>query len=432
MPALDAGDIALAQRRPRQRAPAAAVGGRGFKIAVVNPTCSLMMRKEYPELLRGEDGELAAAAERVAAATRDLGEYLYELRAAGHFKEDFRSTPNADVAYHAPCHLRMQNIGFRGRDLMRRIPGVKPKLVAECCGHDGTWAMKKEYFALSLKNGEKAFEGMRATGAALWTSDCPLAALQFEQACGTTVPRSECSTAPTARTDSRPGSMLKGEVHLQPDLNRGSREDEQCPSRSPRLPPVQAPALGERYATDRNERDSRQDEYERQRPDLRRRIMTLKAKRRVPLGDHATLHFETRDTMLYQVHEMLRAEDSWQRPGAVEAELEAYNPLIPSDGALSATLMIEYETPWSAPATSASSWVSTATSGWRWATPPCRCSSCGAASPTHLLVSMSAGARRRAGRLWRDGTVLRVVLDHPLRGRRCSRGDPPRATDDRK
>jgi hypothetical protein len=87
------------------------------------------------------------------------------------------------------------------------------------------------------------------------------------------------------------------------------------------------------------------DEYERQRPDFRRRIMTLKGRRRVPLGDHATLHFETRDTMLYQVHEMLRAEDSWTRDGAIEDELEAYNPLIPSDGALSATLMIEYETP---------------------------------------------------------------------------------------
>lgn len=86
------------------------------------------------------------------------------------------------------------------------------------------------------------------------------------------------------------------------------------------------------------------DEYERQRPQLRRRIMTVKARRRVPLGDHATLHFESRETMLYQVHEMLRAEDSWSRDGAIEAELEAYNPLVPVGGALSATLMLEYET----------------------------------------------------------------------------------------
>ena len=87
------------------------------------------------------------------------------------------------------------------------------------------------------------------------------------------------------------------------------------------------------------------DAYERARPELRRRIMVVKGKRRVPLGDHATVHFESRDTMLYQVHEMLRAEGSWERPGAVEDELEAYNPIVPAGRALSATLMLEYETP---------------------------------------------------------------------------------------
>ncbi|NWF99501.1 MAG: DUF3501 family protein [Thermoanaerobaculaceae bacterium] len=87
------------------------------------------------------------------------------------------------------------------------------------------------------------------------------------------------------------------------------------------------------------------EEYERRRPELRRRIMALKARRRVPLGEHATLHFETRETMWYQVHEMLRAEGSWARGGAAAAELEAYNPLIPRGGELSATLMFEYETP---------------------------------------------------------------------------------------
>lgn len=67
---------------------------------------------------------------------------------------------------------------------MRRIPGVQPRLVAECCGHDGTWAMKTEHFEMALKNGQKAFDGMREADADLWTTDCPLAALQFEQACG--------------------------------------------------------------------------------------------------------------------------------------------------------------------------------------------------------------------------------------------------------
>ncbi len=188
MPALDCGDIELARSKARHNLEVLRpYVERGFKVAVINPTCSLMIRQEYPELLRVPgDPDTAAAAIRLAEATRDLSEFLYELRKEGAFREDFRSTPDGPVAYHAPCHLRMQNIGFRGRDLMRRIPGVKPKLVAECCGHDGAWAMKREHFDQAMKNGEKAFQGMRDAEAGLWTTDCPLAAIQFEQACGRT------------------------------------------------------------------------------------------------------------------------------------------------------------------------------------------------------------------------------------------------------
>ncbi len=186
MPALEAGDIALARAKAARNVGALLpYVDRGYRIAIVNPTCTLMMREEVPLLLDDPaDRHLAEAARRVAAATRDISEYLWELRAAGLFAEDFRSAPGAKVAYHAPCHLRMGGGGFRGRDLMRRIPGVKPQLVAECCGHDGTWAMKAEYFEAAMKNGEKAFSAMRDTAAEVWSSDCPLAALQFEQACG--------------------------------------------------------------------------------------------------------------------------------------------------------------------------------------------------------------------------------------------------------
>ena len=86
------------------------------------------------------------------------------------------------------------------------------------------------------------------------------------------------------------------------------------------------------------------EEYAKARSDLRRRVMVLKDKRRVLVGEHCAVHFECRDTMHYQVHEMLRAEDSWGRAGAADDELEAYNPLIPGEGELSATIMFEYET----------------------------------------------------------------------------------------
>ncbi|MEQ1757113.1 MAG: DUF3501 family protein [Vicinamibacterales bacterium] len=86
------------------------------------------------------------------------------------------------------------------------------------------------------------------------------------------------------------------------------------------------------------------DAYEEARPDFRRRVMLQKDKRRVLVGEHMTFLFENRDTMLYQVQEMLRAEGSWLRPGAVEEELDAYNALIPATGELSATMMLEYAT----------------------------------------------------------------------------------------
>jgi len=153
----------------------------GAKVVAINPTCSMMLRREWPELLLGPD---RARAERLAPLVRDPSELLWEIRDEPRFDTGFKSAPAGDVAYHAPCHLRAQAIGFRGRDLLRKIPGVKPKPVMECCGHDGTHAMTVEGFEPSARIGKKAFDGMRDQGAEIWVTDCPLAALQFEQHAG--------------------------------------------------------------------------------------------------------------------------------------------------------------------------------------------------------------------------------------------------------
>lgn len=84
------------------------------------------------------------------------------------------------------------------------------------------------------------------------------------------------------------------------------------------------------------------EEYSRIRPEFRRRVMEHKRHRRVPLGPHATLYFEDRLTMQYQIQEMLRAERIFESEG-IEEELQAYNPLIPDGTNLKATFMIEYE-----------------------------------------------------------------------------------------
>ena len=88
------------------------------------------------------------------------------------------------MAYHAPCHLRAQAVGFKGRDLIRKIPGVTPKTTMECCGHDGTYAMKVEGFEPSQRIGKKAFDEMKEAKTEIWATDCPLAAIQFEQHAG--------------------------------------------------------------------------------------------------------------------------------------------------------------------------------------------------------------------------------------------------------
>jgi Fe-S oxidoreductase len=153
----------------------------GAKVVAINPTCAMMMRREYPELL---PEALRPEACRLAEQVRDPSELLWEIRDQPRFNTDFKSTPAGPVAYHAPCHLRAQAVGFKGRDLLRQIPGVQPKMTMECCGHDGTYAMKVEGFENSRKVGEKAFAGMRSAGAEVWATDCPLAALQFQQHAG--------------------------------------------------------------------------------------------------------------------------------------------------------------------------------------------------------------------------------------------------------
>lgn len=81
--------------------------------------------------------------------------------------------------------------------------------------------------------------------------------------------------------------------------------------------------------------------YARLRPEFRQRVIEHKAHRRLSLGAHLSLAFEDRLTMHYQVQEMLRAERIFE-PADIEAELEAYNPLIPDGSNWKATLSIEY------------------------------------------------------------------------------------------
>lgn len=80
--------------------------------------------------------------------------------------------------------------------------------------------------------------------------------------------------------------------------------------------------------------------YERERTEFRQHVIELKKRRRVQVGTLVTLLFENRDTIRFQIQEMARVERIISDAG-IEAELRAYNPLIPERGQLSATLFIE-------------------------------------------------------------------------------------------
>ncbi len=82
------------------------------------------------------------------------------------------------------------------------------------------------------------------------------------------------------------------------------------------------------------------DEYERQRESYRQRIIELKQRRRISLGDKITLVFENRETLRFQVQEMIRVEHIVD-PQKIQDEVDVYNALLPASGELSATLLIE-------------------------------------------------------------------------------------------
>jgi Fe-S oxidoreductase len=175
MPYLDGGDIAAAAENARKNIAALApLVEQGAEVVVPQPTCSYVLKKEYPVLVPGE------AAEKVAGATRDLFEYLVARHAENTLATDFTGRGPGRVAYQIPCHLRAQNMGFKTKDVLQLIPGTKVRVVERCTAMDGTWAMKKENYGISLEFARRAATEMEADKPDTFTTDCSLSGLQIE------------------------------------------------------------------------------------------------------------------------------------------------------------------------------------------------------------------------------------------------------------
>ncbi len=136
-----------------------------------------MFRAEYGELLGTE------AARLVAQMTLDPCEYLMKLHEQGKLDCSF-TRPQGRIAYHAPCHLRAQNIGLHALDLLSLLPGTEVELVEKCSAFDGTWGMKKEFYQLSLKYACKLNCALAEAKPARIASDCALAGLNVVKGLG--------------------------------------------------------------------------------------------------------------------------------------------------------------------------------------------------------------------------------------------------------
>jgi len=178
MPYTDTGDLESARRNARRNVELLLpFVEAGAAVLVPGPSCSLMLKEEYPRLLEDDP-----AARRVAEATRDLMEYLYELARAQKLRRDFQHRLGR-VAYHAPCHLRAQNIGFRSRDLLK-LAADEVLLVDACSGVDGTWGMQARFHEASLGVARKMLDRIGESAPDHIATDCPLSALRIEEGLG--------------------------------------------------------------------------------------------------------------------------------------------------------------------------------------------------------------------------------------------------------
>lgn len=147
---------------------------QGYALIVPTPSCSLMFKREYPYLVPTPDMK------HLAERTFDVCEYLMHLKKDGALSLEFTQL-NQRIAYQVPCHLRDQNIGFKSKELME-LTGAQVELIEKCSGHDGSWGAKVEFFDLSMNIAKKAVRPILNSEPTLVASDCPLSALQLDQA----------------------------------------------------------------------------------------------------------------------------------------------------------------------------------------------------------------------------------------------------------
>jgi glycerol-3-phosphate dehydrogenase subunit C len=182
MPKLELGDLdSVAALKEKNIPQLAKLAREGYAILAPIPSCGLMFKQELP-LMFPNDADTQA----VKAAMFDPFEYLVSRNKDGLLSTVF-SKELGNVSYHIACHLRVQNVGQKTREMLSLIPGTSINTVERCSGHAGTWGVKKEFHETALKIGKPVFRQMgehpnAPNGSADWiASDCQLAGHHIEQ-----------------------------------------------------------------------------------------------------------------------------------------------------------------------------------------------------------------------------------------------------------
>ncbi len=175
MPKMELGDLdAVDKAKQANVSMLARLVADGWDIVAPVPSCVLMFKQEIPLMYPGDP-----QVERVRTHVFDPFEYLMLRHREDRLNLDFKH-PLGKVAYHAACHLRVQNMGLKTRDLLKLIPGTELEVIERCSGHDGTYAVKSEFHAISMKIGRPVVNRVKKAGADHYSSDCPMAGHQIE------------------------------------------------------------------------------------------------------------------------------------------------------------------------------------------------------------------------------------------------------------
>jgi Fe-S oxidoreductase len=176
MPKLELGDLeAVAKAKDVNIPILAAMVDKGWDIVTPIPSCTLMYKQELP-LMFPDDMDVI----KVRDAMFDPFEYLMLRHKDGQLNTDFQKSLGK-VSYQVPCHLRVQNIGLKTRDLLQLVPDTVVEAIERCSGHDGTYAVKKEFHEISRKIARPVVKKVDKSEPDHFISDCPMAAEQIAQ-----------------------------------------------------------------------------------------------------------------------------------------------------------------------------------------------------------------------------------------------------------